>query len=279
MVVTRDRARELLGAIERLVALPGSPPVIVVDNASSDGTVEAVSAAHPDVRTIALARNAGAAGRNVGVEAASTPYVAFSDDDSWWAADALARAEAHLDAHPRAALLAGRVLVGTEEMLDPTCTAMAESPLPRETDLPGPSILGFVACGAVVRRDAFLAVGGFAEPYGVGGEEALLAIDLAAAGWGLAYCEDLVAHHHPSAARDPAARRARMVRNDLWTAWLRRPLPVAVRATATAVVRSPGDAAARRGLLQALRGGAWTLRGRRTVSRDLEQRLRMLAPA
>src|SRR3712207_8738424 len=40
--------------------------------------------------------------------------------------------------------------------LDPTCVAMARSPLDVGTSLPGPAVLGFVACGAVVRRDAYL---------------------------------------------------------------------------------------------------------------------------
>src|SRR5206468_1912268 len=83
---------------------------------------------------------------------------------------------------PRMALLAARVLVGPAAVIDPTCEAMARSPLPPRADSPGPSILGFLACGAVVRRSAFLAVGGFAGRFGVGGGEELLGIDLALAG-------------------------------------------------------------------------------------------------
>ena len=39
-------------------------------------------------------------------------------------------------------------------------------------------MLGFLACGAVARRSAVLACGGFHERYGFGGEEQLLAIDM-----------------------------------------------------------------------------------------------------
>jgi hypothetical protein len=49
------------------------------------------------------------------------------------------------------------------------------SPLPRQPDLPGPPVLGFVACGAVVRRSAYLAVGGFSPVVFFLGEETLLA--------------------------------------------------------------------------------------------------------
>jgi hypothetical protein len=89
---------------------------------------------------------------------------------------------------------------------------MAAAHLGRAPDLPGPSILGFLACAVVVRRSAFLAVGGFDDVVFFGGEERV-APDLAAAGWGLAYVPDLVVHHHPSSDRDVRARVAREVRN------------------------------------------------------------------
>jgi GT2 family glycosyltransferase len=148
------------------------------------------------------------------VRRARTPYVAFSDDDSWWAGGALERAVDTLDRAPRLAVLAARILVGQEERLDPVCLAMRHSPLGEVAGV-GPRVLGFVACGAVVRRSAYLEVGGFHPRFGVGGEETLLAVDLAERGWDCAYADDVVAHHHPSEIRDLAARRAREVRNAL----------------------------------------------------------------
>jgi hypothetical protein len=152
-----------------------------------------------------LPRNRGAVARNVGVELADTPYVAFADDDSWWAPGALERAADLFDAHPRLAVLAGRVLIGPEERLDPFCRLLADSPLGQEADLPGPSILGFLACAAVVRRDAFLAVGGFDPVVGFLGEEERVSLDLAAAGWGVGLCRG---HHGPSPSAAHGSRPA-----------------------------------------------------------------------
>jgi GT2 family glycosyltransferase len=272
VMATRDRRAQVLRTLERLAALPApAPPVIVVDNASTDGTVEAVRDAHPDVRVLALDANHGAAARNAGAEAATTPLVAFCDDDSWWAAAAPARVATHFARHPRLGLLAARVLVGDEERLDPTCVAMAAGP--RAAGAPGPSVVGFLACGAVVRRDALLGVGGFHARFGIGGEESLLALDLAAAGWQLAYVEDVVAHHHPE--RGPRQGRARrMVRNDLWTSWLRRPPDVAARATLAAL--RPRDLA---GLADAARGLPWVLRERRRLPRAVERDVRRVIAA
>jgi GT2 family glycosyltransferase len=273
-IATRDRRDSLLQTLERLAALPERPPVVVVDNGSADGTPAAVRAAHPNVPVIEARRNLGSAARTLAARALDTPVIAFSDDDSWWAPGALERAASLFQRHPGLGLIAGRILVGPEERLDPTCTEMGRSPLPRDPRLPGPSVLGFVACGAVARRAALLEVGGFHPRLGIGGEERLLAIDLAAAGWGLAYVEDVVAHHHP-AGPGRATRPATVPRNELWTAWLRRPFPSAARVTA-AVVR---DTARRRQpatLLDALRGLPWIARERRVVGAALERSIRAL---
>jgi len=274
VMVTRDRRESVLAVLPRLLALPERPPVIVVDNGSGDGTVDAVRAAHPEVTVIALEDNLGAAGRTVGVEAATTPYVAFSDDDSWWAPGALACAARLLAAHPEVAVLAGRLLVGELEELDPVCLEMAHSPLAPVPGV-GPRVLGFVACGAVVRCSAYLAAGGFHERFGVGGEEGLLAIDLARQGVACAYVDDVVGHHHPSPVRDLTARQAREVRNDLWTLWLRRRPRTVLPATARVLARL-GQPAVRTGVRDALAGLPWVLRERAAVPAALEEELRLL---
>jgi N-acetylglucosaminyl-diphospho-decaprenol L-rhamnosyltransferase len=257
VVVTRDRAADLERTLPHHEA-----PVVVVDNGSSDATAE-VARRHGAL-VFELGHNRGAAGRTVGVRAATTPYVAFADDDSWWAPGSLARAAAVLDAHPEVAVVAARVLVGQSGQLDAVCALMAASPLPPTAA--GPAVLGFVACGAVVRRAAYLEVGGFSDHFGIGGEEELLALDLAAAGWQLAYVDALVVHHHPSVSRDPRRRAVVQHRNALWTAWLRRPVRVGV----STVLGSCRAKDRRAGLLQALRGLPWVLRQRRPLPPHVE---------
>lgn len=96
--------------------------------------------------------------------------------------------------------------------------------LGRDPDLPGLSLLGFMACAAMVGHDAFFAVGGFDAVVRFPGEEERVALDLAAAGWSLAYVEDVVVHHHPSLSRDTSAeRRVSIARSKLLAAVLRRP--------------------------------------------------------
>lgn len=202
--------------------------------------------------------------RNQGVAAARTPYVAFSDDDSWWSAGALRQAADTFDRSPRLAVLAARTLVGAHEHTDPIGEAMERSPLRRGPSAAGPGVLGFLACSAVVRRSAFLEVGGFCELLVVGGEERLLAYDLAAAGWELAYLSCLTAHHHP-ATRDGGARGVLARRNDLLIDAMRRPWPVVLTTYAAAVRRSWSDPLERRALADALQVMPTALRMRRRV--------------
>jgi GT2 family glycosyltransferase len=258
VIATNNRCVALRDTLARLAELPERPPVIVVDNASTDGTAAVARAAGAEV--IGLEANRGASARNAGVAAAKTELVAFCDDDSHPAPGALARAAARFAADGRLALLAGRILVGEEERLDPTCHALADAP----------AVLGFVACGVVARRAALLEVGGFHPRFGVGGEETLLALDLAAAGHRRLYAPEVVFHHHPDGG--PRSGRARrMRRNDLWTAWLRRPPTPALRATAATAAADPPA------LLAALRGLPWVLRERRRVPAAVEADLRRIS--
>jgi GT2 family glycosyltransferase len=277
VIATRDRRHSVLATLARLAALPERPPVVVVDNASSDGTAVAVRDAGL-ARVVELGANAGAAARTIGARALDTPLLAFSDDDSWWAPGSLARAAELFRDHPAMGLLAGRILVGTEERLDPTCAEMRNSPLPRDPDLPGPPLLGFVACGAIVRRRAFLGVGGFIDRLGIGGEEALAALDLATAGWGLAYVDEVVAHHHPARDGQRAGRSRLELRNALWTTWLRRRPTSALRRSARLAAT-----AMRGGQLGALGDAArelrWVVRERRAIAPDVEARARVLERA
>ncbi|AGS67798.1 glycosyltransferase family 2 protein [Streptomyces collinus] len=275
-VITRDRCASLLRTLDALAALPERPPVIVVDNSSSDTTRRAVRH-HPAVtRLLCPGTNTGAVGRNLAVRHARTPYVAFSDDDSWWTPGSLRRAADLLDRHPRLGLLAARTLVGEEAADDPLNAVLAASPLPREPDLPGRPVLGFLACASVVRREAFLSAGGYHPLLFFGGEETLLAYDLAARGWGLAYEPALSARHQPG-TQGRTGRSGLVRRNHVLTACLRRPWPVVLRAAADlALAAATGRPGARRALRETLERLPAALARRRPLPPHVEHAARLL---
>jgi GT2 family glycosyltransferase len=275
VVVTRDRRASLLHALGRLVECSGAEEIVVVDNGSSDGSPRAVRRDFPQARVVERATNAGAAARNDGAAALDSEVIAFADDDSWWAPDALRRL-ATAFAEPRLGLAAGRVLVGHERRLDPTCEAMRVSPLGTSALVGRPRVLGFVACGAAVRRRAFLDAGGFHPLLQIGGEEELLALDLAAGGWELCYFDDIVAHHHPTHAHSREGRAALKLRNRLWVSVLRRPWSRVASAALELAARAPRDETARRALGEAAVGLARVLPDRRRLPAPVERDIRRL---
>jgi GT2 family glycosyltransferase len=276
VVITHNRRAELLATLRRLTRLPERPPVVVVDNASADGTADAVAARYPAMRLVRARRNLGAVGRNIGIRHLTTPYVAFCDDDCWWEPGAMTRAADLLDAWPALATVTGRIVVEPGGHTDPIVAELRDSPLPRPPWLPGPALGSILAGASVVRRAAFDEVGGFSARMWLGGEEELFSADLAARGWWLCYADECAIHHRPSVARDPRVRRRLGIRNTLWFAWLRRPVPAAIRRTVALARMVPRDATSLAAFADAVAGLPWVLRERRVLPDHVEANLRLL---
>ncbi|MFD7687413.1 glycosyltransferase family 2 protein [Streptomyces sp. NPDC059781] len=278
VVITHNRRTELLRTLAELAALPEEPPVTVTDNGSTDGTAEAVARRHPDVRLLRPGRNLGAVGRNLAVRDVRTPYVAFCDDDSWWSPGSLAGAADLLDRHPALGSVTARIIVEPDGTDDPIVRELRESPVPGPRWLPGPALGSFLAAATVLRTDAFRTAGGFNPRLWLGGEEELLAADLAADGWWLTYADHLTIHHRASAARDATLRRTHGIRNTLWFTWLRRPARPALRRTLNLARTVPRDTASLRAFAEAAAALPWVLRERRVLPYEVESRLRLLEP-
>ncbi|KVK84670.1 glycosyl transferase [Burkholderia cepacia] len=272
VVLTCRRTAELARTLEKLTALPDRPAIVVVDNGSDVATAALIRDGFPHVALVHAPANLGAAGRNLGAAVACTRHVAFCDDDTWWAPGSLAEAANLLDAYPHVAAVTSRVLVGPEQREDPTCRRMAESPLEARVPLPGRAILGLLAGATAFRRDAFVAAGGYHPRYFLGGEEALLALDLCGAGHWLVYAPHLTVHHYPSARRDRPTRERIAARNAVWTAWLRWPAAAASLHT----VRQLPLLCRERAIVRTFAGLPWILRERRAIAPHVERMRRRL---
>lgn len=264
-------AHRITPIIDELRAL--ELPIIAVDNASADGTADVLEAA--GIQVVRLAGNLGASARNAGLARVDTPYAAFCDDDSWFEAAGLSAACDLFDRHPRLALLNGRILVGEGNHQDPISTEMAATPLTDSAGIPGGVLMGFMAGACIIRAAAYLQAGGYDPRLFMGGEEEGLAFTLLKQGWQLRYAPWLAVHHHPSLANFQAMRHYGL-RNTLWTAWLHRRLPNAIRYTVFVLADAPKNAGYLRALLMTARGLPWVLRERRPMSRELDTALRQL---
>jgi hypothetical protein len=131
----------------------------------------------------------------------------------------------------------------------------------------------------MVRAAPFLEAGGFPEPFGVGGEEAVLACRLAALGRPVVYVEDVRIRHFPSPARDRTARRRREARNRVWWAWLCLPVPDAAAVSLRALARVARSPVLWPAVVDMVRGAGWVRRERSVVPRAVAAELRDLRTA
>lgn len=110
IVTYRSRAvvLDLLAALERHAP---TAEVVVVDNASADGTPELVAASFPRVRVVRRAANGGvSAGLNEGVRHTTRSHVAFLNPDIRFDSDVLSPLSAYLAAHPDVGVVAPKLL-------------------------------------------------------------------------------------------------------------------------------------------------------------------------
>jgi GT2 family glycosyltransferase len=132
-----------------------------------------------------------------------------------------------------------------------------------------------MAGAVVVRRSAYLEVGGYDPRFFIGGEEETLSFRLAKAGWQMQYVPEVVVHHRPSLANVPRLRGYGL-RNTLWNAWLHRRPGNALRWTVFTLADRPKNRDWLRGVAMAVRGLPWILRERAPMGRALDEQLQVL---
>jgi GT2 family glycosyltransferase len=179
-----QRAR-LLESLQRMLAHSGYPralvEVIVVDNASADGTAEAVARAYPDVRLLRNPANVGAPGWNEGFAVASGDYVLILDDDAYLP-------EGGLEAAVRAAIAADADLVSFSVVssFDPA------HPLGDDWRT---GLFSYWGCAALVTRRALEALGGYDADIFIWANEVELTMRLLDLGLRHLYLPDVRAVH------------------------------------------------------------------------------------
>jgi N-acetylglucosaminyl-diphospho-decaprenol L-rhamnosyltransferase len=110
VVVTSNNREVVLECLERLRD-PAIGRTVVVDNASSDGTIEAIHEAFPDVETVRLDRHSGlSTAFNRGAARTEAPFLLFLNDDVFASEGAVSTLIGTLGARPDAASAGGRLV-------------------------------------------------------------------------------------------------------------------------------------------------------------------------
>lgn len=181
----------------------------VIDDNSSDRTVEIVRDNFPWVKVIAQDRNYGPSkNRNVAARMGKSRYIAFFDDDVFlkdrnW----LEKGAAYLDGDPKIGQLAAMIMSGYDEDIILTCGIEGSGPMFKgalykkhqglvldKHKIPG-DVLGASSAATIIRRDIFEKVGGFDPIYYYMSEDLDLSIMVHLAGYEVVYVPDMVAYH------------------------------------------------------------------------------------
>ncbi len=227
---------------------PLSVEIIVVDNASSDGSAAMVAAEFPSVRLIANTENRGfTGGNNQGIALARGRYLFFLNPDTEIVGDALATMAAYLDAHPDVGAVGPRLRYGdgspqsSRRRFPTLLTALFEStPLAwhwpdnpwarwyrmeertsgakRQTSAVededaagGEEVDWLVGAALMTRRAVIEQVGGFDEGYFMYSEELDWCRRVKAAGWRIVFlpAAEIIHYEGKSSEQAVAARHIR----------------------------------------------------------------------
>lgn len=217
LITTKNRRDELRNALRSVVAQSVAVEVLVVDDGSSDGTLEMVKAEFPDARVVRHEQSQGLiVRRNEGVQAASANIVVSIDDD---------------------AVLSSTEVVRTtlREFDDDRIGAVA---MPYVDVNRGPHVRQrapaadtayatdrFIGTAHALRRDVFLRVGGYRDGLVHQGEEGDYCLRMLEAGFVVRLGTADPIHHFESPRRDFRRMDYFGVRNAVVFVWQNVPMP------------------------------------------------------
>jgi GT2 family glycosyltransferase len=212
---TRALLAPCLEALTTAQRQGGAGPVIIVDNASRDGSAEVIEREHPGVRLIRAARNLGfGRAHALALGEVHTPYLLLLNTDAFVPPEALSRTLAFMRANPDCGVLGVR-LVGRDGSLQPNCRFF---PTPVNTFLFRTGLARFfpsvklvddphwdpylsrdcdwvTGCFYLLRREVLAQVGLFDPRFFLYFEEVDHCKAVAQAGWRVRYCADTEVVH------------------------------------------------------------------------------------
>jgi GT2 family glycosyltransferase len=226
LVISYNTRAMTLACLESVIAQTKLPfELIVLDNASPDGSAAAIAEAFPTIRLIASATNHGfAQGNNVAAREARGEYLLLLNPDTLVLDGAIDRLIAFAEDKPSAGIWGGRTLKGDGVTLDPT-NCFADQTLwalfcqvsglalafPRSATF-NPELYGgwdrdserdvdvVQGCLFLIRRDLWERMGGFDASFVMYGEEADLCRRARAAGAQPRFTPEVTIIHYGGAA-------------------------------------------------------------------------------
>jgi len=253
VVVITHRGRELLPAcLDSLAAQTVPHQLLVIDNASADGSAELLTRRLAPGQLVRLERNTGFAGGVAqALDRVRTRFLALLNDDAVaapdWLESLLARANADDGAGKRTAAWTSLLVRADRSLLIQNAGAgllrsgygadlLADLPIAaagdQAADDEDTTVFGFCGGAALLRTDAVRAVGGFPAEFFLYYEDLDTSWRLHSAGWQIRRVNRATVRHAHSATADPRSTLFHRYneRNRLWTLVRNAPASIAVGA-------------------------------------------------
>lgn len=215
VVPTKNRKEDIRRALLSIRQQTLPLHVMVMDDGSTDGTLEMIASDFPEVevRTTDVSRGPTAQ-RNRGTAMAPTTIVISIDDDCEFVhPETLARSLVGF-ADPRVGLVS---IPYIDVLIDPN--VQGNAPTPNEAYMAST----FRGCSYAVRKDVFQEVGGYRESLLIDGEEDDLAIRLLDHGYMVLAGDAPPVHHYASPRRETRRREVNAARNLILFTWFNVP--------------------------------------------------------
>ncbi len=211
ILVNLNRLDLLRNALRSLLDSPrANTEIIVVDNASTDGSAAMVAAEFPSVRLIRNTTNKGfCEANNQGIALATGEFIALLNNDAeagpGWL-DALVQA---IEKNPRAGMAASKVLVWEDSrrldkvghliFLDGQNRGRGSGEIDNGQYDTMEDVLWPDGCAALYRHSMLDEIGGFDEDFFAYADDAELGLRARLAGWSCVYAPTAVVRHHRGA--------------------------------------------------------------------------------
>ncbi|PFG32521.1 glycosyltransferase family 2 protein [Sanguibacter antarcticus] len=224
VVVNWNGAHLLRPCLDSLLAQdlgPGELHVLVVDNASTDGSLALLAESYPTVAVRSMPTNLGfAGGVSAGLADLDAPYAALLNNDATFAPDAVRLLVEHLEApeHARVGAATARILLTEPDASGRTLVNSTGNVLtrtggatdrdwerPAEETVAAVEVFGFCGGAALLRAATLTDVGSFDPTLFLYYEDTDLSWRMQAGGWSIHHVSTAVAHHEHAASSDASS--------------------------------------------------------------------------